>query len=172
MKAKQRRYALGTLLIVGSMGVLLASSMKSSALRAVPVGEICSADQTASSYVGQTVRIVGWVGKDPVRRELVKSSSGATYVNHFEVVDKDKKVQVSFSDILPDTFRQGSPVQVDGLYSAAGQMQAHRVLTKCPSKYEAGQGQEETGKSVNGSPLKTSNAQAFNSSASTTTMVQ
>lgn len=142
MKAKQRRYALGTLLIVGSMGVLLASSMKSSALRAVPVGEICSADQTASSYVGQTVRIVGWVGKDKVRRELKQTDAGPVYVNHFDVVDKNQRVQVSYSDTLPDTFRHGSPVQVDGLYNAAGQMEAHRVLTKCPSKYEAGQGQE------------------------------
>ena len=146
---KQRRYALGTLLIVGSMGVLLASSMKSSALRAVPVGDICRADQTPASYIGQNVRIVGWVGKEPVRRELVKTGDGPTYVNHFDVVDKNQRVQVSFADVLPDTFRHGSPVQVDGLYNAAGKMEAHRVLTKCPSKYEAGEGATD-GQSTNG----------------------
>ena len=156
---KQRRYALGSLLIVGSMGVLLASSMKSSALRAVPVGDICRADQTAASYVGQNVRIVGWVGKEAVRKQLVQTKDGPSYVNHFSVVDKNQRVQVTFADVLPDTFRHGSPVQVDGLYNAAGQMQAHRVLTKCPSKYEAGQGEEDQNKAPSTAGKMTAQAQ-------------
>ncbi|HEX8833634.1 MAG TPA: cytochrome c maturation protein CcmE, partial [Abditibacteriaceae bacterium] len=39
-------------------------------------------------------------------------------------------------DALPDTFRAGGPVQVDGTYAAPGSIEAEHVLTKCPSKYE------------------------------------
>jgi cytochrome c-type biogenesis protein CcmE len=141
LMTKKKPYWAGTLIIVGAIGTLLATSMKSSALRAVPVSEICAADHTKTSFVGQTVRIVGWVSSDKVRREPVASAAGNVLVSHFSIVDEKKaqKVRVSFRDALPDTFRPGSPVQVDGLYKAAGEMQAERVLTKCPSKYEAGE---------------------------------
>jgi cytochrome c-type biogenesis protein CcmE len=148
--AKNKRYLMGTLVIVGAIGTLLATSMKSSALRAVPVAEICAKDNTASSLVGHTVRIVGWVGHEKVRRVPLQTPSGQIFVNHFTVIDqehKDRSVKVAYRDALPDTFRAGSPVQVDGLYKAAGLMDAERVLTKCPSKYEADgkQGQNPKG---------------------------
>jgi len=142
MSKKNKPYWAGTLVIVGAMGLLLATSMKSSALRAVPVSEICAQDHTPASFVGRTVRVVGWVSHDKVRSEPVASPAGTVLVSHFSVVDvnhKGSSVAVSFRDALPDTFRAGSPVQVDGLYRAPGQMDAERVLTKCPSKYEAGQ---------------------------------
>ncbi len=139
MSKKKKPYWAGTLVIVGAMGALLATSMKSSALRAVPVAEICAQDNTPTSFVGRTVRIVGWVSKDKVRSAPMPSPAGPVLVSHFFVVDKDRRVAVSFRDALPDTFRAGSPVQVDGLYKAPGEMEAQRVLTKCPSKYEAGQ---------------------------------
>ena len=142
MSKKKKPYWAGTLIIVGAIGLLLATSMKSSALRAVPVAELCAQDNTPTSMVGRTLRVVGWVSHDKVRRQPIASPEGNVLVSHFFVVDEahpGRKVAVSYRDALPDTFRAGSPVQVDGLYKAPGEMQAERVLTKCPSKYEAGQ---------------------------------
>lgn len=142
MSKKNKPYWAGTLVIVGAIGLLLATSMKSSALRAVPVSELCAQDNTPASFVGRTVRAVGWVSRDKVRSQPVESPAGTVLVSHFFVVDNEhpgRKMAVSFRDALPDTFRAGSPVQVDGLYKAPGEMEAERVLTKCPSKYEAGQ---------------------------------
>jgi cytochrome c-type biogenesis protein CcmE len=139
MKKRNLRYVIGTLVIIGAFGALVTSSLQSNTLRAIPVADICRADSSPQSFVGQRIRIVGWVSPEKVRREEKQTASGAVLVNHFVVVDHEMRVQVVFPDTLPDTFRAGSPVQVDGLYRAAGQMEAERVLTKCPSKYEAGQ---------------------------------
>jgi cytochrome c-type biogenesis protein CcmE len=134
---RRGRYVVGTAIIAGSFAMLVGSSMKSSSLRAVPVSDLCRADNTPQSFVGQRVRIVGFVDKTPVKKEPVQTPNGISTMHHFAVVDKDRKVQVSYQDALPDTFRAGAPVQVDGVYATAGKMQADNVLTKCPSKYEA-----------------------------------
>lgn len=135
----KHRFVIGSLVIVAAFVSLVASSMKSSTLRAVPVGELSAADSSAQSFIGQNVRAVGWVSTEPVRRETVQTAAGTTFVHHFTVVDEDKKqkIRVAYRDALPDTFRPGAPVQVEGLYASAGQMRAEHVLTKCPSKYEA-----------------------------------
>lgn len=146
-KKRPARFVIGTTVILAAFGTLVASSMKSSALRAVPVSDLCRADNTPQSFVGQRVRIVGWVDKTPVKKVPVKTENGMSVVHHFTVYDKDRKVKVQYQDALPDTFRADAPVQVDGVYSAAGQMNADNVLTKCPSKYEAAPGTDEKTKS-------------------------
>ena len=132
----KNKFVVGTAVIIGAFALLVSSSMKSSALRAIPVSDLCRADNTPTSYVGQRIRIVGWVDAAPVKKETVKTDNGMSVVHHFAVIDKDRKVQVQYQDALPDTFRAGAPVQVDGVYAAAGKMNAEHVLTKCPSKYE------------------------------------
>jgi cytochrome c-type biogenesis protein CcmE len=135
----KHRFVIGSLVIVAAFVSLVANSMNSSTLRAIPVAELSHADARAQSFIGQNIRAVGWVSSEPVRREAVTTSNGTTFVHHFTVVDEDKskKIRVAYRDALPDTFRPGAPVQVEGLYASTGQMRAEHVLTKCPSKYEA-----------------------------------
>ena len=130
------KFLLGSLVIVASLVTLVATSMKSATLRAVPVHEVRAADNTQKTFVGQRLRLVGFVARAPVRRSTQPSERGAIDVAHFAVEDKGRAVQVTYRDALPDTFRAGGPVQVDGVYNAAGQIQADHVLTKCPSKYD------------------------------------
>lgn len=44
---------------------------------------------------------------------------------------------VEYRDILPDTFADDVDVVVEGRYRADGIFEAHMVLTKCGSRYEA-----------------------------------
>ena len=44
---------------------------------------------------------------------------------------------VQYDDILPDTFNDQAEVVVEGRFDEAGVFQAHTVLTKCGSRYEA-----------------------------------
>lgn len=44
---------------------------------------------------------------------------------------------VQYNDILPDTFNDEAEVVVEGQFDEAGVFQAHTVLTKCGSRYEA-----------------------------------
>ena len=127
----------GGALALGAFGALMVSGTQSGTMQAVPVSKLRQNDSTASSYVGQRLRAVGFVTHDPVRKTPRKTPNGTVSVHRFSVDDKGAVCEVEFADALPETFRLGSPVQVDGEYVAPGKIRADRVLTKCPSKYDA-----------------------------------
>ena len=147
--ARDKRFIFGPLILLGAFAFLLAGGMKSSTLRAIPVGELRASRASSQSHIGQRVRVVGFVGKEPVRRVVEKStpgSGGAGSTQYFSVHDKNKIIAVEYRDMLPDTFKPGSPVQVDGVYYADGKLRADKVLTKCPSKYQAEEVKNADGK--------------------------
>jgi cytochrome c-type biogenesis protein CcmE len=141
-KSQQKRFVIGTLVIIAALVSLVASSMRSNTLRAVPVHELRAADKTSHSFVGQRLRVVGHIGHEPVRKVPLQTPGGLINIAHFLVKDEagGQTIDVEYRDALPDTFRAGGPVQVDGLYTAPGVMRADHVLTKCPSKYEEAKG--------------------------------
>lgn len=131
------RMVVGSVVIVGAFGALLVSGTQGGTMQAVPVSQLRGADATTHSYAGQRLRAVGFVTRDPVRKMPRKTDAGMVNVNLFAISDKGAIVKVRYADALPDTFRLGGPVQVDGVYTKAGELDADRVLTKCPSKYDA-----------------------------------
>lgn len=139
---RNSRLAIGTLVVVGAFGALVASSIGSNTLRAVPVSELRAADNTPQTFVGQRLRVVGFVGQSPVRKSPRETAAGLVSVSHFGVSEKGATLAVEYADALPDTFRAGGPVQVDGVYAAPGVVRADHVLTKCPSKYDVNADQE------------------------------
>ena len=151
-KKRDKRFVIGSLAILSALGWLMATSMKTNSMRVVPVGELRAADASPRSFVGQRLRLAGFVARVPVRKTPQKTDAGTISVARFSVVDDEKHgankgVLIEYRDALPDTFRLGGPVQVDGVYTAAGTMRADHVFTKCPSRYEAekGGGKGETG---------------------------
>jgi len=140
MKNGSFRYIAGITVILIAFGLLVMGSMRSNTLRAMPVDQLLS--QKGTSMVGQRLRLAGYVGNAPVRKTRLKTADGTIEVKHFDVVYHGKTVAVTYQDALPDTFKAGLPVQVEGVYAAAGEMKADQVLTKCPSKYQAEQAQE------------------------------
>lgn len=137
---KNKKLVFGSVVLLGAFGLLVAGSMQTSTLRAIPVGELLTKEAQAQTLVGQRLRVVGFVGNEPVRRVVDSNSNadgGAGSTQYFIVHDKDKKITVEYRDALPETFKAGSPVQVDGVYYEPGKLRADRVLTKCPSKYQA-----------------------------------
>ena len=151
----QIKYLIGSALIVAALGFLVTSSLQTGTLKAVPVTELRAAD-AHQSFVGKRLRVVGFVGKAPVKKTPTQTAGGVINVARFDVVEGAQKVLVSYTDALPDTFRAGGPVQVDGVYTSPGVMKADHVLTKCPSKYEAGKegegAKEQTAKSEASQP--------------------
>jgi len=139
----KNKLVVGSAIIGVAFASLVAGSMRSTTLASMPVTKLRAADQTPKSYVGQRLRVVGFVGKAAVKKIPEQTAGGVVSINHFSVVEHGSVVAVEFRDALPDTFRSGGPVQVDGVYTAPGHMRADRVLTKCPSKYEAGENYEE-----------------------------
>ena len=50
---------------------------------------------------------------------------------------KSMKVRYIGTDVIPDTFKDGSKAVVEGLVGQDGVMQARHIEAKCASKYEA-----------------------------------
>ena len=81
---------------------------------------------------GERVRLVGKVKEDSV----VENSETNTL--HFAVTDEDgTSLPVIHSGVVPDAFKQGADVVVEGSLTPTGTFEADSLLVKCPSKYEA-----------------------------------
>ena len=93
MKKKKIRYILGPVIIFGAMLSLITIGTKSNTLRAVPVAELRVADSTAKSMVSQRLRVVGFVGKTPVRKTELRTppiTAGA-----LEGITRDAVMQIA-----------------------------------------------------------------------------
>jgi len=136
----QIRFLVGGVALVGALGFLMVSSLKSGTMQNVPVGDLRAKDASSESFVGHHLRVVGWVGASPVKYVPRQTNEGLVNESHFQVVDLKSKTScaVSYTDALPDSFRAGGTVQIDGTYIAPGVLRAEHVLTKCPSKYKVG----------------------------------
>ena len=136
----QTRFFAGGALILTAMGFLVVSSLKNGTSQNVPVAQLRAKDGGGDSFVGRHLRVVGFVGAAPVKFVPRQTPDGVVRESHFQVVEGKTAVAVSYTDALPDSFRAGGPVQIDGTYIAPGVLRAEHVLTKCPSKYKTGEG--------------------------------
>ncbi len=80
---------------------------------------------------GKTLKVAGDVVQGSIDRtkpqmEFVIAHSG-----------KSLKVRYIGSDVIPDTFKDGSKAVVEGSVTPDGVLQARRIEAKCASKYEA-----------------------------------
>jgi len=78
-------------------------------------------------------RLFGTVKEDGIRQR--EGAIGAEFL----LADKenpDQTIEVTYQGALPDTFRPGVEVIVEGSSQAPnGSFLAHTLMTKCPSKY-------------------------------------
>lgn len=94
-------------------------------------------DHSVSEYLadpglrGSNCRIYGKVQEATIVREA--DGIGLS----FAVTDGSRSVPVVFGREVPDTFKENGDVVVEGALDAQGVFQAHQLLAKCPSKYEA-----------------------------------
>jgi cytochrome c-type biogenesis protein CcmE len=81
---------------------------------------------------GRIVRVAGTVQPGTVARD------DQTQTVRFTIDDGQNTLPVTYSGIVPDIFRPGVTVVVEGtLPAAAGVFHASTLLTKCPSKFQS-----------------------------------
>ncbi|MDY0885901.1 cytochrome c maturation protein CcmE [Dongia soli] len=78
---------------------------------------------------GRAIRIGGLVERGSLRK---LGSDGAVL---FEVTDLSKSVKVRYRGILPDLFREGQGVVIEGAVNEQGEFIAKEVLAKHDEKY-------------------------------------
>ena len=129
MKARTK-FLIGGLLVLGSAGFLMASSIKETGQFYLTPGELAAKvgkDPTfRESGVKVGARVVpGSIKRDPGGRSLT-----------FDMTDGQQTYAVAYRGIAPDTFTDGVDVIVEGRLGPDGTFRATTLLAKCASRYE------------------------------------
>ena len=115
-------------------GVVLASAVGYLAFAGVQKGWVYTlgVDQYATSPEQQAkrVRLCGKVGEEHL--DVRKAQLAAS----FQLQGEQQFVPVAYKGVVPDMFKAGSEVVVEGKRDEAGVFQADLLITKCASKYE------------------------------------
>ena len=128
-KKQKNLYIAALAFFLSGVGYLMYSGFTENSVYFLNVSEALAAKQEKLA----AVRLFGTVAE----RDLVPLS-GARGV-HFRLEDKDDKAQtvvVRYRGAVPDTFKPGAEVIVEGAMEDGGAFNAKTLMTKCPSKYQ------------------------------------
>jgi cytochrome c-type biogenesis protein CcmE len=115
--------------ILGAVIYLVYINTQTNALYYMTIPEL----KHCTSCVAQDVRVAGYVQAGSIVR------NDRTQAVSFVIEDGKQTLQVTYKGILPDIFRAGVQVVVEGHYSGSGPFQAQTLLAKCPSKFQSAQ---------------------------------
>ena len=131
MSRRRRRlpvsFILGGLAILGAVIYLVYANTRADAVYYLTVSELKSCTSCAS----QSVRVAGVVQAGSIVQDNQKQQIS------FVITDSGNRLPVVYSGIVPDIFRPGITVVVEGHYTGQGPFKAQTLLAKCPSKFQA-----------------------------------
>uniref|UniRef100_I2Q0K3 Cytochrome c-type biogenesis protein CcmE n=1 Tax=Desulfovibrio sp. U5L TaxID=596152 RepID=I2Q0K3_9BACT len=123
-------YLVALALFLGGLGYLLYSGLGENAAYFLNVSEALAMKPTELAKA----RLFGTVAAEGLSRP--EDAMGVSFV----LEDKDqagKTMRVDFRGAVPDTFKPGVEVIVEGgVNPASGAFAANTLMTKCPSKYQ------------------------------------
>jgi cytochrome c-type biogenesis protein CcmE len=119
---------IGVTLVAAALAYLIYSASRSNLVYYYEIGEARAAVQP-----NQQVRLAGDVVDGTVR----KAAGASRLVFEIEDTAKQHRVPVAYAGAVPDIFKPGIQVVVEGKFDVEGTFQADRLTAKCPSKYQA-----------------------------------
>lgn len=122
------KFILGGIIIVGALIWLGFVGFQESKAYYITVDEYGT---MKSSLEGKTLKLAG----DVVAGSIDRSKPQMEFV----IASPETSIRVRYtgSDIIPDTFKDGSKALVEGKVGADGVFNARHIEAKCASKYEA-----------------------------------
>lgn len=127
------KFIVAGLLIVGAVAYLMVSGFGDSMVYYYTLSEL---KEKKSELAGVGLRVHGHVSSGTIRIDRERSQVD------FLVMEKKtpNTLPVTYQGIIPDTFKDGAEVVVEGTYQAdRHHFQATVLMAKCPSKYEEAQ---------------------------------
>jgi cytochrome c-type biogenesis protein CcmE len=120
----------GGLLVLGTAGYLMASSIRDTAVYYLTPAELSAKTVTDPTFFNTGVKVGARVVPGSIRRQ-----PGGREVA-FAMTDGAKSYNVVYRGITPDTFTDGVDVVVEGRLGRDGTFRATTLLAKCASRYE------------------------------------
>jgi cytochrome c-type biogenesis protein CcmE len=124
------KFLFGGVLVLGTAGYLMASSIKDTAVYYLTPGELSAKTVSDPTFYDTGVKLGARVVTGSIKRE-----PGGKQVA-FAISDGAKTYNVIYRGITPDTFTDGVDVVVEGRLDRAGTFHATTLLAKCASRYE------------------------------------
>jgi len=126
---KKKKYLIGGLILIAALIFLGYFSFMGGLTYYYEVGELLD---EANSVTGQTVRASGNVADDVVKDGL------ELRFTILDMSDSETSLPVVYSGAVPDTFKVGNQVVVEGKYTG-GVFEAEAIIVKCGSKFIPGE---------------------------------
>lgn len=113
-------------ILAGAVGYLAFAGVQSGWVYYLPVDQYVA----DASFHGTRVRLHGTVATDGF------AASSGTLAASFQLQGHTRRLPVQYRGVVPDLFKPGGDVVVEGRRDDAGVFQADVLMTKCASKYE------------------------------------
>lgn len=127
MNRTQRKVLIAVAVFVVAGGYLAFTGARSSMAYYLTVSELLDRE---AAMTGADVRLSGQVAAGTVSWDQVAGKL------EFTVTDGTRRLPVFYRGVVPDTFKPGAEVVVEGRYDGTVFV-AERLFAKCPSKFEA-----------------------------------
>lgn len=119
------KFLVGIVLILASISYLIFTAFQSYSVYYFKVSEL---NGQSLSLEGKSIRVMGQVQAGSV------DWSAKDLILRFTLVEGGATLPVVYQGVVPDTFKVGAEVVVEGQYTPKG-LQANTLLAKCPSRY-------------------------------------
>jgi len=123
---KRKKFLIGGVIVFLAIGYLAYMGFMGWATYSYTVGEL---KELGSSIQGNSVRVSGQVALGSVTQEPDNITL------QFTIVEDGESLPVVYQGVVPDTFKVGNDIVVEGHLNSNGIFQANTILVKCPSKY-------------------------------------
>ncbi len=129
-----RKFVIGISIIVLGIGYFMVSGVSKGSSYYVTVQEL---SESGDNLIGDRLRMGGVVLEGSITTDIKKLD-----VN-FKIHQDEHVIDVFYTGITPDMFRDGSDVILEGSFTEDGVFVADVLMAKCPSKYESSEYQTE-----------------------------
>lgn len=128
-RTKQKRFLIAGIVVLLAIGYLIYAAVQSTMMLALTVSQL--RDMGATVY-GEQLRVSGRVVEGSIKAD------SKNLVLAFRVTDDRQELPVVYRGVVPDAFKAGADVVLEGKYTPEGVFEANDLLAKCPSKYIPG----------------------------------
>ena len=124
---RKKRFFIGGIIVFLAIGYLGFMGFQSSATYYYTVSELVV---QGDSVYGESVRVKGQVASGSVEHDFASRNL------KFAIAEGEKSLPVVYQGVVPDTFKVGVDVIVEGKLNSDGIFQAHTLMPQCPSRYD------------------------------------
>jgi len=122
----EKKFLIGGIIVFLTIGYLVFMGLQGSVTYYYTVSELM---EQGSSIYDENVRVKGQIAPGSVEQEVEGR------ILRFAISDGENTLPVTYHGAVPDTFKIGAEVVVEGQFNSNGIFQAHTLMPKCPSRY-------------------------------------